>query len=155
LHRLAALLPIVLCGGGVADGKQVDRDSSAVHDIAASTASRELAPARLHTGIQTVIDIDSSRAGSHVYVRAGEALRIRLLASSATGYGWVLDSEVPPFLWMESDPGIGALRRANIVNAWTFRANGHGRGVLRFALLRTWNPAAMALRTATFYIHVD
>ena len=94
-------------------------------------------------------------ADAPVRLRAGDVLRVRLLASPASGYHWLLESDVPPFLRAETDPGIGPGRAPSMVNVWSFRAEREGHGVLRFAFRRPWDAGTMPIRSLSFPVFVQ
>jgi predicted secreted protein len=83
-------------------------------------------------------------AAAPLCLKVGQVLPIHLPASHASGYGWVLESGLPPFLRMETDPGLetatpaAARMGAGIVDTWSFRAVHRGRGPLLFTYRRPW-----------------
>jgi predicted secreted protein len=104
--------------------------------------------------IPTMVNIGSNHADAPVHLKAGDVLRVRLLASPASGYHWLLEPEVPVFLRAETDPGFGPGRAPGIVNVWTFRAQAPGHGALRFSLRRAWESRTAPIRSLAFAIYV-
>jgi len=93
---------------------------------------------------------DAGPDAAPLCLEVGQLLPIHLPASPASGYGWVLESGLPPFLRMETDPGVetatpaAARIGAGIVDTWSFRAVHRGRGPLLFTYRRPWESTSVA-----------
>jgi len=101
------------------------------------------------------VNIGSDQAEAPVRLKVGDVLCIRLLASPASGYHWLLEPEVPGFLSANTDPGVGAGRSPSIVNTWTFRAQQPGHGLLHFSFRRAWQSRTAPIRSLSFAIFVQ
>jgi predicted secreted protein len=130
---------------------------SAAYAAPRSSASLDTRAVTAEAGdAAAVVDVDAARPAAPIRMAVGAVLRIRLPASPASGYGWGLEPELPGFLRMESDPGLettSPARRgsgAGTMNTWSFRAERHGRGMLRFTYRRPWDSSSAPARVATF-----
>lgn len=105
------------------------------------------------------LDIAASGAEAPIRLEVGQALRIQLPSSAASGYDWALQGGLPPLLRMETDPGgepLSALRAgATAAQTWSFRAEHPGHATLSFAYRRPWEAGSVPARIAAFDITVD
>ncbi|TQD47057.1 protease inhibitor I42 family protein [Lysobacter aestuarii] len=111
--------------------------------------------------LQTMRDLDirSTDEDTPVNLVVGQAVRIHLPASPATGHAWELEGSVPPLLDMEADPGLapfpsGAPRAGGDTQTWRLRAVGPGRIVLDFVSRRDWAATMAPTRRARFVIDI-
>lgn len=116
----------------------------------ATASARERLPA---------LDVGPDDTSAPIRMQVGQALRIHLPASSASGYGWELQQDPAPFLSIEADPGGDPLTLTRPGSdsrfmSWRFCAKGTGRASMKFRYGRPWETGADAGRTETFHIDV-
>jgi len=101
-----------------------------------------------------IVEIDATQAGApQIRIAVGQAVRIRLPASPASGQDWVLDGDLPAFLRVETDPGLEPTQ--GIAPTWSFRACQRGHGRVRFLRRQPWDAAAASTRHETLDIVAD
>ena len=101
-----------------------------------------------------VVDIDATKASAPIRIVVGQALRIRLPASPASGFDWTIDGDLPAFLRVETAPGQEPAR-APAPQTWSFRACQRGRGQVRFLRRQPWDAGAASARQETLDIVAD
>ena len=116
-------------------------------------------PARRET-LQTppTLDIGPANAAGPIRLQVGQALRVHLPASPASGYRWELQ-EPTALLSIEADPGGDPLTFTRLGSdsrfmSWRFRAKDTGITLLKFRYGRPWETGADSGRTETFHIDV-
>ena len=128
-----------------------DRDPTHVAAPDASRRPTEPAPPTLDAGLANAI--------APIRLQVGQALRVHLPASPASGYGWELQQEPAAFLIIEADPGGDPLTLTRPGSdsrfmSWRFRAKDTGSTLLKFRYGRPWETGAHSGRTETFRIDV-
>jgi predicted secreted protein len=100
------------------------------------------------------VDVGAGDARTPIRLQAGQALRVHLPGSLATGYRWDLDTLAPSPLRIESDPGSDSAPavdpRAGSVRSWSFRAQQAGSARLRFDYHRSWEATGMPEQSVEF-----
>ena len=104
------------------------------------------------------LDIGLANAADPIRLQVGQAVRVHLPASPASGYGWELQ-EPAALLSIEADPGGDPLTFTRSgsdsrVMSWRFRAHDRGSTLLKFRYGRPWETRADSRRTETFHIDV-
>jgi len=112
------------------------------------------APSQTHRASDLVVDIDATKASAPIRLVVGQALRIRLPASPASGFDWTIDGDLPAFLRVETAPGQEPAR-APAPQTWSFRACQRGRGQVRFLRRQPWDAGAASARQETLDIVAD
>lgn len=107
---------------------------------------------RATTPVTGVVDVGAGDITAPVALAPGQLLRVHLLESPATGYRWSLQSEVPPSLRLEADPGIEPV--ASQMRTWSFRVLRPDMTRLRFAYRRTWEGADERGESISFDLHI-
>ncbi|WP_343223427.1 protease inhibitor I42 family protein [Lysobacter sp. KIS68-7] len=126
--------------------------------LAACNSGRDVAAPPAPGTRDAVVEIDATNVGAPtIRIAVGQALRIRLPASPASGQDWVLDGDLPPFLRVETDPGLDPAQgpAPRIVQTWSFRACQRGRGRVRFLRRPPWDAGAASARRETLDIVAD
>lgn len=154
LERRWLILPVVLITAALCDAAYHAHGGARAHRVDHGLSQPGDEPAAL--------DVGPDATANPIRLSIGQRLRIHLPASPATGYGWQLLEGPPPFLLMETDPGLGAMAtirprgRMPSADTWTFRAQGQGRASLRYAYRRQWENSSMPpVRMAVFDIAVE
>ncbi|MBF6024059.1 protease inhibitor I42 family protein [Lysobacter niastensis] len=154
LERRWLILPVVLVTIALCDVAYHAQPGAEAHGLVAM-------PLRT-VETAAVVDVGPEAVANPIRLDIGQRLRVHLPASPASGYSWQLEASPPPFLLMETDPGLGAaasLRTRNAmasVDTWTFRAQKQGRASLRYAYRRQWDNTSMPpVRAAVFDIEVE
>lgn len=104
--------------------------------------------------------LEASDTGAAVRLVVGQALRVELDTSPASGYTWELEGDLPMGLQMETDPG--ARPPATVIpdpeagtrQVWNFRALHPGQARLRFMYRRAWESTDQSARSAVFDVGV-
>jgi predicted secreted protein len=125
----------------------------AAADTAAGMPDRAAGPR------SSALEVGLTDASEPVCVYVGQALRVHLPASPATGYEWVLEDGAPQLLRLETDPGgepASRLLRTGTASlqSWEFRAERSGHAALRFVDRRPWEALSKPARTAQFDVMV-
>lgn len=105
------------------------------------------------------LDIGPTKTATPIVLQVGQALRVHLPASPASGLGWELQHEPPPLLSIEADPGGDPLKLTrpganSRFMSWRFRAQRTGRTLLEFRYGQIWDTDAKTGRTETFEIEI-
>ena len=115
----------------------------------ASQKAHESPPGLHRIDASDATELDAGPDAAPLCLEVGQALRVGLPGSPATGYGWVLEQGALPQLSLEIVPGVEPTRlrtRAGVMHSWVFRAERPGHARLRFAYRRSWDtePARFA-----------
>ena len=103
---------------------------------------------------EVVVDVEAARVEvAPIRLSVGQVMRVRLPASPASGYDWVLAEGLPGGLGVESDPGLAPTPA--VAQTWRFRARERGRGQVRFVRRPRIGTEPTASRFETLDIVVD
>jgi len=111
-------------------------------------------PARGHA---PAVDVGPTKAGVLQRLHVGQALRVHLRASPASGDQWTFVDPLPPELLMESDPGLLPFDdvQQGAMQTWTFRAEHPGHARLSFVRRRPFAPPSEADMRHEFFVSIQ
>ena len=146
--RFASLLPLALLASC-----NIGHEAPGQANAAMGTPVIRDAPPAQHAR-DLVLDVDATNASAPIRIAVGQALRIRLPASPASGDDWTLDGDLPDFLRVEIVPGLEPVPATalRVAQTWRLRAHQRGRGQVHFMRRHPWDADAASTHRETLDI---